>query len=114
MIRAAVLATTLLLAACANPAPKPVDLAEHGQPGSNARAEIYRPEGPGPFPAMVVLHGCSGVTNHAHTWGAQLSVWGYVAIVVDSLGPRGKTNICNRGMEVPPLTRAADAFAAAA
>ena len=45
--------------------------------------------GGGPFPAVVVLHGCVGITGHFTGIGDRLSSWGYVALAVDSLGPRG-------------------------
>jgi dienelactone hydrolase len=89
------------------------DEASIGAPGSDARAELYRPDGPGPFPAMIVLHGCSGVTQSTRAWSKRLASWGYVALLVDSLRPRGWTNVCNHGRDVPPLARAGDAFAAA-
>jgi len=60
-----------------------------GGPASNARAELFVPMGAGPFPALVVLHGCNGVGRHERLWAQQLTAWGYVAIVVDSLRPRG-------------------------
>lgn len=84
-----------------------------GGPASNARAELYLPAGAGPFPAMVVLHGCNGVAPHYRNWARRLAAWGYVALLVDSFRPRGVTAICNHGMVVPPQLQAADAFAAA-
>ena len=97
-----------------NAAPDPVFKSEAiGTPGSNARAELYRPAGPGPFPAMVVLPGCDGVGPHYRLWAQQLRDWGYVALLIDSFRPRGFTIVCNHGMEVPPLVQAQDAFAAA-
>jgi dienelactone hydrolase len=84
-----------------------------GGPGSNARAELYTPPGRGPFPAVVVLHGCDGVGRHYREWAQRLADWGYVAILVDSFRPRGVSNTCNHGMDMPPLTQAHDAFDAA-
>ncbi len=76
---------------------------------------FYKPDGAGPFPAVVLLHGCNGVGPHMQTWAQRLNRWGYAAIVVDSFGPRGHASgICNQGRLVPPETRARDAFAAAA
>jgi len=84
-----------------------------GGPASNARAELFVPMGAGPFPALVVLHGCNGVGRHERLWAQQLTAWGYVAIVVDSLRPRGMSTVCNQGMLVPPELQALDGFNAA-
>jgi dienelactone hydrolase len=84
-----------------------------GGPASNARAELFAPAGAGPFPAVVVLHGCDGVHRHERIWAQQLTAWGYVAIVVDSFRPRGMTTVCNQGMLVAPQLQALDAFNAA-
>ena len=100
-----------LLAAA--PGPQAFDASNVGGPVSNAPAELYSPAGTGPFPAMVVLHGCDGVEPHYRNWARRLRSWGYVAMLVDSFRPRGVENVCNHGMEVPPDLQAADAFAAA-
>src|SRR6266850_4725927 len=67
-----------------------------GGPASNSRAELFVPMGAWPFPALVVLHGCNGVGRHVRLWAQQLTAWGYVAIVVDSLRPRGMSTVCIR------------------
>jgi dienelactone hydrolase len=84
-----------------------------GAPLSNAAAERFEPRGAGPFPAMVVLHGCDGAGPHYRTWARQLAEWGYLALLVDSFRPRGVTTVCNHGMIVPPQLQAQDAFNAA-
>lgn len=89
------------------------DAAAVGAPGSHAAAELYQPEGTGPFPAVVVLHGCSGIGANMRIWARRLASWGYVAMLVDSFGPRKVKTVCNRGREVPPELRAQDALAAA-
>jgi len=45
-------------------------------------------------PAVVVLHGCSGISSHSTRIADHLGSWGYVALAVDSLGPRGIANRC--------------------
>src|SRR5215472_4079729 len=42
-----------------------------------------------PHPAVVVLHGCGGISSHSAAIGDRLGGWGYVALTVDTLGPRG-------------------------
>ena len=49
---------------------------------------LARPQGSGPFPAVVVLHGCGGFHQDMIAWADRLRHWGYVALAVDSFGPR--------------------------
>ena len=51
---------------------------------------IAKPEGTGPFPAVVLLHHCGGLTDNLIVdWPDYLTSLGYVTLSVDSLGPRG-------------------------
>jgi dienelactone hydrolase len=49
----------------------------------------YAPEGPGPFPCAILLHGCGGDFQHLESWGRTLASQGILAFTIDSLGPRG-------------------------
>ena len=75
---------------------------------------IVLPEGKPPYPAVVVLHGCNGISPSTRIWARRLASWGYAALIVDSFTPRGLRNVCGRGMELSGRERAADALAAAA
>jgi dienelactone hydrolase len=77
------------------------------------RGNLFKPEGDGPFPAVVLLHGCDGIVSCDYTWADKLVEWGYVAFVIDSLGPRYKSNCCS-GRAASPTTqeRALDAHSA--
>lgn len=76
-------------------------------------ATLVRPTGPGPFPAVVQLHGCAGVEAQSFRWARWLAERGYVALVVDSLGPRGDRGDCRSGPNDPPITaRFDDTFGA--
>jgi dienelactone hydrolase len=56
---------------------------------------LKRPEGDGPLPAIVLLHGCGGIqANRDHRWAERLASWGYVTLQVDSFRPRGLSNVC--------------------
>lgn len=66
-------------------------------------AMLYRPSGTGPFPAIVLLHGCEGITAAQRAWARWFQERGYVALVVDSWGPRGLTEICSK--EAPEIDR---------
>jgi dienelactone hydrolase len=62
----------------------------------------------GPYPAVVGLHGCGGISSHSAHIADQMGSWGYVALTVDSLGPRAMTSRCGSGL----LDQAFDAYAA--
>src|SRR6516162_9956662 len=62
----------------------------------------------GPYPAVVVLHGCGGISSHSAKIADQLGSWEYVALTVDSLGPRGIASGCGGRS----LDQAFDAYAA--
>ena len=55
---------------------------------------LTRPDGAGPFPALVLLHGCHGVSPQVKAWARWLADGGYVAFVVDSFGPRKEPADC--------------------
>lgn len=77
---------------------------------STAAMAIYKPEGPGPFPALVILHQCGGL-RQGNWQNASILEWartavarGYVAFVVDSLGQRGTLTLCpNPGQPSPAV-----------
>lgn len=69
---------------------------------------LARPDGDGPFPTIVVLPDCMGFSGHSASTADQLHRWGYVALTVDSLGPRGLSSVC----ESLFLGQITDAFAA--
>lgn len=99
-----------LLVACAGGASFP-----NVTPGTpvTITGQLYRPEGPGPFPAMVLLHGCAGVEPLHARWAKWLTERGYVALVVDSWAPRGMVENCSRDTpDVERTDRFDDAFGA--
>src|SRR5262245_22823973 len=65
------------------------------------KAVLFRPEGAGPFPAVVGLHGCGGLINRTgqlgaryRDWGERLVAAGFVVLYPDSFGPRGLASQC--------------------
>lgn len=53
---------------------------------------LKKPDGDGPFPAVVLLHGAGGFKDsetRTDLWSKRLVNWGYVTLAVDSMGPRG-------------------------
>lgn len=82
-------------------------------PGVTLRSELYRPSGPGPFPAMVLMHSCSGLSTAERAWADWLKSEGYVALTVESLASRGFTNACQPTQPAPGLLDIVrDAYAA--
>jgi dienelactone hydrolase len=76
-------------------------------------ASLYHPSGQGPFPAVVLLHGCHGVSESNHSWARWLREHGYVALVVDSWGARGIDDGCAADQpDVPNTERFDDAVGA--
>jgi dienelactone hydrolase len=76
--------------------------------GLSALASSQR-GGKAPYPAVVVLHGCAGISSHSTGIADRLGSWGYVALTVDSLGPRGIAGRCYAGTFID---QAFDAYAA--
>lgn len=71
---------------------------------------LRRPNGAGPFPAVVLLHSCNGNWQRLdERWARQIVLWGYVTLTVDSFGPRGIVNTCTSGS---PADMAFDAYRA--
>lgn len=89
---------------------------ERGETSQSVRAPsihgyLSKPDGVGPFPAVVHLHGCSGLTERMRrATAARMTDWGYVSLVVDSFATRGLTEDC----VTPPADRHADAMGALA
>jgi len=62
---------------------------------------LSRPDGAGPFPALVLLHGCGGMytnegrlTARQRQWDDTLRREGFVTLHVDSFTPRGLREVC--------------------
>jgi len=70
---------------------------------------LSKPQGNGPFPAIVYLHGCAGLSENTRKRVAELMTsWGYVSLAVDSFATRGIKQACDQSM--PP--RQGDALGA--
>ena len=64
-------------------------------------ATLFRPAGAGPFPAVVALHGCEGLTDpkgalrpQYRAWGERLLASRIAVIFPDSFGARGLSAQC--------------------
>ena len=62
--------------------------------GADVRGTLAKPEGRGPFPAVVLLHSCLGLPANRQSIEDEITGWGYVALFVDDFGPRGLKETC--------------------
>jgi dienelactone hydrolase len=88
---------TLLAVPCAAgaaplPAPQQVDIPEASL---TLHAQLYKPEGLGPFPTVIALHGCGGLGGQSEPvllryrdWAEQLLKSGHAVLLPDSYGSR--------------------------
>lgn len=93
----AALSLTLLAATCSAdaaslPAPRQVDI-----PAASLtlHAQLYKPDGDGPFPTVIALHGCGGLGGQSEPvlaryrdWAEQLLKTGHAVLLPDSFGSR--------------------------
>jgi len=76
-----------------------------GQPSTTLDGYLFRAAGDGRHPAVVGLHGCSGLLNRNTgrmfpifpAWGAELSPKGYTVLLVDSFTSRQHGEMCSIG-----------------
>jgi dienelactone hydrolase len=83
---------------------------------------LFRPNGPGPHPAVVFMHGCGGlfsrttnaIVSRETAWRQQLVDKGFVVLMVDGFTPRDTVEMCSRTSfkEWLYLRRPGDAYAA--
>ena len=124
-----ILALLVLLAACAGARAQdevsfPSFDGKDGAAATQLDGYLFRPSTPGPFPAVVFLHGCGGlisalshkIVSREMEWAGTLNRAGYAVLMVDSFAPRGSGEMCSRGgfKEWLYLRRPADAYAALA
>jgi dienelactone hydrolase len=110
--------TLLCVGGAAQAAAETLEITTTGKP---LQAVLYRPEGNGPFPAIVALHDCDGLRRNSgrvrqstEDWGRHLSAAGFVVVFPDSFASRGLARQCSiKAPSVrPDRERTADAHAA--
>jgi dienelactone hydrolase len=81
--------------------------------GDRIQGYVAKPEGAGPFPAVIGLHGCAGMPDATkQRLVDELVAWGYVALLVDSFGTRRIDHDCFKGFLA--IARISDAYGALA
>ena len=88
----ALVAAAFAAAAAPAPAPHQIDIPEANV---TLHAQLFKPEGNGPFPTVIALHGCSGLAGRSEPvspryrdWAEQLLETGHAVIMPDSYGSR--------------------------
>jgi dienelactone hydrolase len=122
--RESLLLVMLLLGGCATAKPGlTIPTAARNGAVEQIPAALHKPEGAGPFPAVVIMHDCSGLgptsSGAPERWAKELLARGYVVIIPDSFSSRGhESGVCTdpspSRTEVGPFRRANDAYAALA
>lgn len=74
--------------------------------------ELLLPPGEGPFPAVVMTHGCAGPGYGDATWLPLLREWGYATFMVDSFKERGITGVCANAYVLAALESVPDVYGA--
>jgi dienelactone hydrolase len=90
-------------------APRQVDIPAAAS--QTLHAQLYKPDGEGPFPTVIALHGCGGLSGHSEPvppryrdWAEQLLKAGHAVLLPDSYGSRELGPQC-RVSERPVLAR---------
>jgi dienelactone hydrolase len=70
---------------------------EPARPGPDTiSGYLSKPDGDGPFPAVIYLHGCAGLSaSNRNRVSDLMTGWGYVSLAVDSFTTRGIKESCN-------------------
>jgi dienelactone hydrolase len=95
----------------------PLDSNEEQKPISGY---LFKPAGPGPFPAVIALHGCGGIfttkgdfTKRHADWTDRWLAAGYAVLFPDSFGSRDLGSVCKLAdRRIRPRQRADDVAAA--
>jgi dienelactone hydrolase len=77
-----------------------------------ATMKVRTPDGEGPFPTVVILHGANEPTwrKGYADWMDWLTARGYAAVFIDSAAARGVSANAMMGPGLMPIERAADVF----
>jgi dienelactone hydrolase len=55
---------------------------------------LARPDGEGPSPAVLFLHGCGGFDGRLAVAADRIAMHGFVGVALDALGPKGMQTAC--------------------
>jgi dienelactone hydrolase len=81
--------------------------------GDRIQGYLAKPDGAGPFPAVIGLHGCAGMHDTTKQGLVdELVARGYVVLLVDSFATRGIDQACTSGGSANFFMRRQDAYGA--
>lgn len=84
-----------------------------GASATTIEGYLSKPDGSGPFAAVVYLHGCDGLSENERKGIAKfMTGWGYVSLAVDSFATRGIKDPCTQPVTGVLLDRQGDALGA--
>jgi dienelactone hydrolase len=105
---------------------RPADAAPSAAPGQVEiplgdgilHAQLYKPDGDGPFPVVIALHGCGGLAGPSEPvqpryrdWAEQLLKTGHAVLLPDSYGSRELGPQCHERRVLARRERVADIMA---
>lgn len=114
--------TTCTVLSSNAPAPTTFIPQTYSGAGIQLHAWFATPAGQGPFPAIIIAHGCNGMNpddpmgawSQMNDWATLFRQWGYATLVVDSFTARGKlTGICQNSDVILAGDRVVDLYSAA-
>jgi dienelactone hydrolase len=73
----------------------------------------WKPEGDGPFPAVILVHSCGGMKQQLGFWRKEAVARGYVVLIIDAFTSRGSPN-CRPRAPIPMTRGVKDVLDAAA
>jgi dienelactone hydrolase len=92
LISLALLAAASAATAAPSAAPQSVEIPSNS---GTLHAQLFKPDGAGPFPTVIALHGCGGLNGHSEQiqaryrdWAEQLLKAGNAVLLPDSYGSR--------------------------
>jgi dienelactone hydrolase len=115
------IASLTISAVAANAAPAPSSQVDIPSASGTLHAQLYKPDGDGPFPVVIALHGCGGLSGHSEPvqpryreWAEQLLKAGNAVLLPDSYGSREVGPQCRvkEGRVLARRERLADIMAA--
>src|SRR6266508_3199103 len=104
------LALTLSLAVPGRAARQSVSIAVTEPQPATLSGELFTPSIGAPHPAVILLHGCGGVSQNVTAWARWLQSEGYAALVLDSFSGRGLRTLCADPRPLMGAVRAHDVF----